>query len=113
MRSAFNSEHDNSYNLRKENQAKLGAYLADKPFGVGIGLGGGKAAKSAPGEYATTIASDSWGVVLWVETGVVGLGLYILIFLYLQLRVRILYFSKSRTNNSNTYWVDYLPVFSV
>lgn len=94
MRSAFNSEHDNSYTLRKDNQAKLGAYLVNKPFGVGIGLAGGKAAKSAPGEYSTTIASDSWAVVLWVETGVVGLGLYFLIFIYLQMRGAYIVFFK-------------------
>lgn len=94
MRSAFNSEHDNSYNLRKENQAKLGAYLANKPFGVGIGLAGGKAKSSAPREYSTTIASDSWFVVLWVETGIVGTMLYIVLFLYLEIRGAYIVFFK-------------------
>lgn len=94
MRSAFNSEHDASYNLRKANQAKIKAYLEDKPFGVGIGLGGGKAAKSAPGLYSTQIATDSWMVVLRVETGIVGLTLYLAIFIYLQLRGAYIVFFK-------------------
>ncbi|MEN9918741.1 MAG: hypothetical protein RL662_1177 [Bacteroidota bacterium] len=98
MRSAFHAKNDASYNLRKENQAKIGQYMADKPFGVGVGLAGGKASKNAPKAFTTTIASDSWAVVLWVETGIVGLILYIILFLYLQLRGAYIVFFKIKDN---------------
>lgn len=79
MRSLFNSK-DASRNLRAQNQELIRAYMADKPFGVGIGLGGGKALQYTPNSYIATIATDSWFVVLWVETGIVGLILYLSIF---------------------------------
>lgn len=41
-RSAFNTE-DASFKVRLENQAKLRELMADKPFGAGLGHGGGKA----------------------------------------------------------------------
>lgn len=78
MRSLFNPK-DASRNLREQNQELIREYLKDKPFGVGIGLGGGKALQYTPDSYIATIATDSWFVVLWVETGIVGLILYLIL----------------------------------
>lgn len=94
MRSAFNAKKDASYNLRKENQKKINTYMADKPFGVGVGMGGGKGASNDPHSFSTQIATDSWMVVLRVETGIVGLLLYIALFLYVQLKGAYIVFFK-------------------
>ncbi len=83
MRSAFNFEQDASFKIRMENQEKIRTYMADKPFGVGIGLGGGKALTNAPTLFTAQIPTDSWFVVLWEETGIVGLVLYLSLFLFL------------------------------
>ena len=97
MRSAFHSQEDASYNLRKANQARIKTYMADKPFGVGVGMGGGKASGSSDA-FSSQIATDSWMVVLWMETGIIGLLLYIAIFIYLQLKGAYIVFFKIKND---------------
>lgn len=80
-RSAFNTE-DASFRVRLENQARLRALMKDKPFGAGLGHGGGKAKVFAPDAPLSQIPTDSWFVMIWVETGIVGLLLHIGILLY-------------------------------
>lgn len=81
-RSAFN-RNDPSYQLRLENQKKLRVLMADKPFGAGLGMGGGKALQHNPHSEIAQIPTDSWFVMVWVETGIVGLLLHIFILLYI------------------------------
>lgn len=82
MRSSINP-NDPSLVVRRENQKLLKAYMVDKPFGTGIGLSGGKAKEYAPNRYLAQIPTDSWFVMIWVETGIVGLILHISILLYI------------------------------
>lgn len=84
-RSAFNTE-DASFRVRLENQARLRALMKDKPFGAGLGHGGGKAKVFAPDAPLSQIPTDSWFVMIWVETGIVGLLLHIGILLYILAR---------------------------
>lgn len=81
-RSAFNTA-DPSFQVRLENQARLRKLMADKPFGAGLGHGGGKAKTFAPNAALSQIPTDSWFVMIWVETGVVGILLHIGILLYI------------------------------
>lgn len=80
-RSVFDT-NDPSNLARRSNQKLIGAYMADKPFGVGMGLGGGKAKVYAPYAYASQIPTDSWFVMMWVEVGIIGLILRLLFYLY-------------------------------
>ena len=80
-RSAFNFQ-DKSLQVRIENQKLLRAYMKDKPFGAGIGHGGGKAKQYAPNAYLSQIPTDSWFVMIWVETGIVGLLLHLGVLFY-------------------------------
>lgn len=82
VRSTFYATEDASFLVRLENQKKLKVYLKDKPFGAGIGHGGVKAYRLTHSQLAT-IPTDSWYVMIWVETGIVGLVLNILIMLTL------------------------------
>ena len=84
-RSAFNTQ-DASFQVRLENQAKLRELMRDKPFGAGLGHGGGKAKTFAPDAPLSQIPTDSWFVMIWVETGVVGILLHIGILLYILAR---------------------------
>lgn len=84
MRSAFDTE-DASLNVRLDNQRLIREYLADKPFGTGLGMGGGKAKEFAPDAYLSQIPTDSWYVMIGTETGIVGLVLYLGILLYILL----------------------------
>lgn len=82
MRSAFNFQ-DKSLVVRLENQKLIRAYMKDKPFGAGLGHGGGKAKRYVPDAYLSQIPTDSWFVMVWVETGIVGLALHIAILCYI------------------------------
>jgi hypothetical protein len=85
MRTAFDP-NDASLQVRLENQRKLKLYLATRPFGGGIGLGGVKAQRYLPNAYLSQIATDSWYVLIWVEQGVVGLVLHLFILFYVLLK---------------------------
>lgn len=76
MRTAFKPTLDASYNVRKENQQRLAAYLKHKPFGEGLGLSGGENREHS-NRFTTNVPNDSWYVKLWVETGIVGAILYV------------------------------------
>lgn len=81
MRSAFMPKDDASYMVRVTNRELMKTYMADKPFGYGLGLGG-KAERFSPKEYMP-IPPDSWLVNVWTDTGIVGLILYIIIHIIL------------------------------
>lgn len=76
MRTAFRPQEDASFSVRLENQKRFAYYLADKPFGVGIG---GKIVdtKGLAELDEDFIPTDSYYVGVWVEGGIVGLCLYI------------------------------------
>ena len=82
MRTAFNP-NDPSLQLRLENQRKLRVYLANKPIGGGIGTSHYWGQRFTPGSYLSTVATDSWYVMIWVEQGVIGLTLHLLILFYI------------------------------
>jgi len=82
MRTAFNP-NDPSLLLRLENQKKLRIYLADKPFGGGIGTSANWGKRFSPNSYLSTVATDSWYVVIWAEQGAIGLGLHLFILFYI------------------------------
>lgn len=82
MRTAFDP-NDASLRVRLDNQAKLRDYMKDKPFGAGIGMARKRSDKYEPNYYLSTIPTDSWYVLIWVETGIVGLVIHILILLYI------------------------------
>lgn len=75
MRTAFDP-NEPSLMVRKNNQALFGEYLKNKPFGEGLGLSGVDA-QNISMRYTTSIATDSWFVKIWVETGIIGLLLHL------------------------------------
>ena len=85
MRTAFDP-NDASLQVRLENQKRLRVYLANRPFGGGIGLGGVKAQKYLPNAFLSSIATDSWYVLIWVEQGIVGLMLHLFILFYILIK---------------------------
>ena len=50
---------------------------------VVVGMGGGKALQHDPNSEIARIPTDSWFVMVWVETGIVGVLLHISILLYI------------------------------
>lgn len=76
LRTALDPE-DASLQVRLDNQKKLSVFMADKPFGNGIGSGGSWALRFSPGSFLAETPLDSWYVKIWTETGIVGLLIHI------------------------------------
>jgi hypothetical protein len=83
MRTAFHPEKDASYQVRLKNRQILKAYLADKPFGGGIGSAGNWGQRFSPQGFLANVATDSWYVQIWAEQGRVGLILHLFILMYI------------------------------
>ena len=85
MRSAFNKE-DASLQVRYINRTKIAPLLQDLPFGIGLGLSGGKATRFQVDTPLAKLPPDSSHVAYWIETGIVGLVLYLTIIFLILLR---------------------------
>lgn len=82
MRTALDP-NNKSLSVRLDNQKTFGRYLANKPFGGGIGTAGFWGARFNPDSLMANTATDSWYVKIWAETGTVGLALHLIILAYI------------------------------
>ncbi len=85
MRTAFDP-NDASLMVRLDNQRKLKAYLATRPFGGGIGHAGVKAQRFLPNAFLSNVPTDSGYVLVWAELGIVGLLLLLFILFYVMIK---------------------------
>ncbi len=83
IRTALRPTEDPSFVLRLQNQKLLKSYLDPLPFGVGLGTSSVSGATYNPNHWAAIIQPDSAYVIVWMETGIVGVSLYISILLAL------------------------------
>ncbi len=86
MRTAFRPTEDSSFNVRVENQKKIGIYLATHPWGAGLGKGVPRTMLVRDVFVDDNIPPDSFFVNIWMQTGFVGLILYIAIYSIVLLR---------------------------
>ncbi|MDP2723603.1 MAG: O-antigen ligase family protein [Bacteroidales bacterium] len=86
MRTAFRPTDDASYQVRLQNRAILKTYLADKPFGGGIGSAGNWGQRFSPQGFLANVATDSWYVQVWAEQGIVGLFIHLFILSYIAIK---------------------------
>jgi O-antigen ligase len=82
MRTAFDP-NDASFQIRLSNQNRLKTYLASRPFGGGLGATGNWGLRFAPQSFLANTATDSWYVMIWADTGVVGLVFYLFMILFI------------------------------
>ena len=75
--------NDPSLMTRLNNQKVLQSYLADKPFGTGVGTLGMWGVKYNPGKFISTIPPDSLYVKIWAMYGIVGFIIWFGIMLYI------------------------------
>ncbi|MFA5419543.1 MAG: O-antigen ligase family protein [Bacteroidales bacterium] len=86
MRTAFRPTDDASYQVRLQNRSILKTYLADKPFGGGIGSAGNWGQRFSPQGFLANVATDSWYVQIWAEQGIVGLFIHLFILSYIAIK---------------------------
>ena len=88
MRTVFDTK-DASWMVRVNNRQVIDKAMQDKPFGIGLGLAGRKAERfRAVDEHdpLTYVATDSWYVMMYIETGIVGLILYLIVLISILLK---------------------------
>jgi hypothetical protein len=73
----FNKE-DASANVREINQAAIRKYIADAPWGIGIGIGYENVPANNKFRKLSTIPPDSEYVFIWVHTGPIGLTVFLI-----------------------------------
>jgi hypothetical protein len=83
MRTALDPQ-DASFNVRLDNQKKLGSYLASRPFGAGVGSMGYAARQFNDNGYIGTIPPDSYWVLVWGMYGIVGFLVWFCAMMYIQ-----------------------------
>ena len=76
MRTALDPQNK-SLQVRHDNQKIFGRYLANKPFGAGVGTAGYWGHRFNPTSLMANTATDSWYVKIWAETGIVGICLHL------------------------------------
>lgn len=82
MRTAFDP-NDASLQVRLDNQNKLKNYMAVRPFGGGVGATGNWGQRFTPHTFLANTATDSWYVMIWADTGVVGLVYYLFMLFFI------------------------------
>jgi putative inorganic carbon (HCO3(-)) transporter len=73
FQSAFQPNHDASYNVRKINQKRIQPYIQSHPIGGGLGSTGTWGQRFSPNSYLASFPPDSGYVRVAVETGWIGL----------------------------------------
>jgi hypothetical protein len=77
MRSAFD-KNDASAAQRSVNQEAMKKYLAEAPWGIGMGIGYGNAPANNKYTFMATVPPDSEYVFIWIHTGIIGITVFII-----------------------------------
>ena len=84
MRSAFDKS-DASANVRDINKTAIKKYIADAPWGIGVGVGYENVPSHNKYRKLSTIPPDSEYVFIWVHTGPIGITVFVIITLLMFL----------------------------
>ena len=77
MRSGFN-KNDASMGAREANQQVMKKYLAEAPWGIGLGIGYDNVPANNKYRKLATIPPDSEYVYIWIHTGPIGLTVFLI-----------------------------------
>lgn len=76
MRTVFD-KNDASAGQRSVNQEAMKKYMAEAPWGIGMGIGYGNAPANNKYTYMATVPPDSEFVFIWIHTGIIGLTVFL------------------------------------
>ena len=76
MRSAFDKS-DASANARSINQQAMKKYLAEAPWGIGMGVGYNNVPANNKYTFMATVPPDSEYVFIWIHTGIIGITVFL------------------------------------
>ena len=76
MRTAFD-KNDASANVRAMNQEAMKKYMAEAPWGIGMGVGYSNAPANNKYTFMATIPPDSEFVFIWIHSGIIGITVFL------------------------------------
>jgi len=82
MRTAFDP-NEASLQVRLSHLKKLKGYLASRPMGGGVGATGNWGQRFTTHTFLANTATDSWYVMVWSDTGIIGLTYYLLMLFFI------------------------------
>ncbi len=77
MRTVFD-KNDASAGARKYNQEAMKKYLAEAPWGIGMGVGYSNVPANNKYTFMATVPPDSEYVFIWIHTGVIGITIFLI-----------------------------------
>lgn len=77
MRTVFD-KNDASAGQRSVNQQAMKKYMAEAPWGIGMGVGYGNAPANNKYSFMATVPPDSEFVFIWIHTGIIGITVFLL-----------------------------------
>lgn len=98
MRSGFN-KNDASANVRDINQAAIKKYIADAPWGLGLGISYDNVPANNKFKKLSTIPPDSEYVYIWVHTGPIGITTFVILTLIMFLGACWVVFIKIKSES--------------
>ena len=96
MRSAFD-KNDASAAARSINQATMRKYMAEAPWGIGLGMYGQQVPANNKFNRMATIPADSEYVFIWLRTGQIGITLFLITTAIMILGACWIVFSKLKS----------------
>lgn len=78
-RTIVHYDEDASFQVRMINQRAVKKVMRDYPFGVGVGMSASRCLEYGFHFPTAPYATDSWFVMVWQDTGIVGLCYYLII----------------------------------
>ena len=76
MRTVFD-KNDASAGARTANQEAMKKYMAEAPWGIGMGVGYANAPANNKFTFMATVPPDSELVFIWIHTGIIGLTVFL------------------------------------
>jgi hypothetical protein len=98
MRSAFN-KNEASTEQRKINQAVMKKYMADAPWGIGIGMGMDNVPSNNKFRKLSTLPPDSEYIFIWIRTGAIGITVFLVSMAIMFLGACWIVFFKLKTRS--------------
>lgn len=98
MRSAFDKS-DASANVRTINQEAIRKYIADAPWGLGLGAGSDNIPANNKYKKLSTIPPDSEYVYIWVHTGPIGITVFLILTAIMFLGACYVVFTKLQSRS--------------
>lgn len=96
MRTAFD-KNDASAGARSVNQQAMKKYMAEAPWGIGIGIGYENVPANNKYRKLATTPPDSEYVFVWQHTGIIGLTLFVIVTVVMLLGACIIVFFKLKS----------------